>query len=569
MSLQPSSFDVERRQAALLARDSVRQILAGATSAREADPAQVTLWTTALALTPPLLVAVRKVIDYPFLLRAPAEYVDRVVMADRLFFMLYGMLATALITALVWDSLSPTRHDYEVTGALPVRPRTVAVARLGAAVLLLSSFALAITLPSAVLYSAASAVHPLVGAFPRVLAAHVLALWMGCAFVFGTLLTVRALLIVCVGDAMASRVAAVLQAGTFVLLVQVFFFLPGVLPRLLRGVELPAYAAAFPLWYLGLFAWLGEGRILGQGMVARACLGTVLALAGAVVTGVAPARLLRRRAIEHRAGVSTGVAVPMVRVLAHVLVRAQPVRALLLFAVASLVRSRRHAMILATYVGLAIAASLLGVATVLARDVLTFSEPRACLLAIPLVTMYFAVVGLRAASAVPVDLDANWPLRMRQLQVATPAAAARMFLLLLGVLPVTAGAAAAAAWLWGMQVAVTLALVQCAAGALLVEIVVSSWTTVPFASAHEPAVSTLRSRWSWHAGAVLFFGYALAAIEAASLPSVIATASLLTALVSCLSGTAVLGRRARSLRSVTFEPASDSLETLRLSPALD
>jgi hypothetical protein len=113
---------VERRQAALLARDSVRQILAGATSARDADPAQVALWTTALALTPPFLVAVRKVIDYPFLLRAPAEYVDRVVMADRLFFMLYGMLATALVTALVWDSLSPTRHDYEVTGALPVRP---------------------------------------------------------------------------------------------------------------------------------------------------------------------------------------------------------------------------------------------------------------------------------------------------------------------------------------------------------------------------------------------------------------------------------------------------------------
>jgi hypothetical protein len=436
-------------------------------------------------------------------------------------------------------------------------------------VLLLASFALAITLPSAILYSAASAVHPLVGAFPRILAAHVLASVMGCAFVFGTLLALRALLVVCVGDAMASRVAAVLQAGTFVLLVQVFFFLPGILPRLLRGVELPAYAAISPLWYLGLFTWVGEGRTLGEGMAARACLGTVLALAAAVVTGVAPARLLRRRAIEHRAGVSTGVAMPIVRVLARILVPAQPVRALLLFAVASLVRSRRHAMILATYLGLAIAASLLGVATALARDVLTVREPRAYLLAIPLVTMYFAVVGLRAASTVPVDLDANWPLRMRQLDLATPAAAARMFLLFLGVLPVTATAAAAAAWLWGTQVAVMLVLVQGAAGALLVEIVLSSWTTVPFASAHEPAVTTVRSRWSWHAAAVLVFGYALAGIAAASLSSVIATASLLAALVSCLLGAAVLGRRTRSLRSVTFEPGSDSLATLRLSPALD
>ena len=97
----------------------------------------------------------------------------------------------------------------------------------------------------------------------------------------------------------------------------------------------------------------------------------------------------------------------------------------------------------------------------------------------------------------------------------------------------------------------------------------SSWTTVPFASAHEPAVSTLRSRWSWHAGAVLLFGYALAGIEATSLPSVIATCALLAALVSCLCCVAGLGRRARALRSVTFEPASESLATLRLSPALD
>ena len=569
MNTWRSSFARETRQAILLARDSVRQILAGATSARDADPAQVALWATALALTPPFLVSVRKVIDYPFLLRAPAEYVERVILGDRLFFMLYGMLATALVTALVWDSLSPTRHDHEVIGALPVRPRTVAGARLGAAVLLLSSFALAITLPSAILYSAASAVHPLVGMFPRVLAAHILASVLACALVFGTLLAVRSAIILCAGDAIASRVAAVLQAATFVLLVQVFFFLPGILPRLLRGVALPEYAAVPPLWYLGLFTWLGEGRILGDGLVVRACAGTVLALVAAAVTGVVPAGVLRRRAIEQRAHASEGVAVPIVRVAARALVRAQPVRALLLFAVASLVRSRRHVMILATYAGLSIAASLVGVATAVARGNLTVSEPRVPTMAIPLLTMYFAVVGLRAASAIPVDLDANWPLRMRQLQARTSAAATRMFLLILGVLPMTACTVVTAAWLWGPVVAATLGAAHLAAGACLVEIVLSSWTTVPFASAHEPAVTTLRSRWAWHAGAVLVFGYGLAAIEAACLPSVTATVVLLGTVVSIASCAGVRGRRRRARRQVTYEFASESIETLRLSPALE
>jgi hypothetical protein len=380
---------------------------------------------------------------------------------------------------------------------------------------------------------------------------------------------IRAVLVVAVGDAMASRVAAVLQVGTFVLLVQVFFFLPGILPRLLAGLELPAYAGAPPLWYLGLFTWIGEGRTLAEGMAARACIGTGLSLTAAILAGVAPAELLRRRALEQRADVSSGMAVPIVRALARVVVPAQPVRALLLFAVASLVRSRRHMMILATYCGLAVAASLLGVATVFTRGELTIGEPRAYLLAVPLLAMYFAVAALRTASTVPVDLDANWPMRMRQLPTGAAAAATRMFLLILGVLPVTAGAAVMAAWLWGATAAAIIGLTQLAAGALLIEIVLSSWTTVPFASAHEPAVTTLRSRWVWHAAAVLLFGYALAAIEAACVSSGSASAILLGTLVSGGSWAAFVGRRRRARLGVTYDAVSESLNTLGLSPALE
>ena len=172
----------------LLLRDSVRQILASATLAKDADPMQVAIWGTALALTAPFLVAVRKIIDYPFLLRAPAEYVERVVLADRLFFVLYLMLATALVVALLWDSLSPTRHDQEIVGVLPVHPRTLAAARFTAAVGVGLAFAIAVTAPSAFVYSAASAVHPLVGAFPRVLIGHLLATVSASAFVFLSML---------------------------------------------------------------------------------------------------------------------------------------------------------------------------------------------------------------------------------------------------------------------------------------------------------------------------------------------------------------------------------------------
>jgi len=71
------------------------------------------------------------------------------------------------------------------------------------------------------------------------------------------------------------------------------------------------------------------------------------------------------------------------------------------------------------------------------------------------------------------------------------------------------------------------------------------------------------------AGAVLFFGYAQAGVEAACLPSAMATTALLATLVTCLVCAAVLGRRRRALRSVTFEPVSESFSALRPLPALD
>jgi hypothetical protein len=133
---------------------------------RDADPMLFALWFTALAMTPPMLVAVPKIIQYYFLTR-PAEVVLLITTAERAFFVLYGMLATALLAALTWDALFPDRMDQEIVGALPVRPRTLASARLAAAITIGTVFAAAVSLPAAVIYSAASSSHPLIGSFPR------------------------------------------------------------------------------------------------------------------------------------------------------------------------------------------------------------------------------------------------------------------------------------------------------------------------------------------------------------------------------------------------------------------
>lgn len=567
----PSEPGLERRQFALLARDSVQQLLSSATMARDTDPAQFALWATALALTPPFLVAVRKIIDYPFLLRAAPAYVERVILADRLFFILYVMLATALVTALLWDALSPTRHDHEVVGVLPVRPRTLAAARLAAAMSVGLGFGLAINLPSGLLYSAASAVHPMVGGFPRVVIAHLGSTMLACAFVFCSLLTLRALLTSIVGDAIAGRLAVLLQIATFVLLVQVFFFLPGLLPELMKDVQAGgrSYAELPPMWFAALFMQLAEGQAMAPGLAARAVGATALSIVTAIVLTLVPARLMRRRSLERRADTSTGPVQVAGRALVARVVRGAEVRALYLFALASLVRSRRHAVQLGTYAGLAVAAALAGLAAQSVRGSLDLTRPQPSLLALPLVAMFFGLLGLRSACAIPVDVDANWPLRLHHPTVRSTVTATRLLLLSLGVLPPILLASAAYAWLWSAQDAGVIAVWNVTAGCLLAELLLASWHKVPFATTHEPDVDSLRTRWPWFVVALAVYGFQLAVVQVWALGSITRAAGLEATGLVCLAVLVIRNRRRRRGAAVTFDETVETFETLRLSPALD
>ena len=82
------------------------------------------------------------------------------------------------------------------------------------------------------------------------------------------------------------------------------------------------------------------------------------------------------------------------RAVAAVSIRSAPVRGMFLFGVASLARSRRHALVLATYLGLAIAISLVGLISSSYFNQLIIDRPVAYVLALPMVFMFFAVFGL-------------------------------------------------------------------------------------------------------------------------------------------------------------------------------
>lgn len=303
--MMSASLAREWRQFLLLSRTSVHRLLNAAVHSRDADPMQCTIWVAALATTPPTLFALRMIFIYAGADRASSiRVVEELALTHRLFFIVYGMVAAALLAALVWDALLPDRSDQEIVGVLPVRPRTIAAARLAGAATVAAAFTLAINAPSGLLFAVASSSAFGLGAFPMVFAAHVLATMLACLLVFFTLLSLRGLLALSPVAGAAQGLATLLQLFTIVALVEVFIYLPSVLPAIGERIlqDDPAVAILPPAWFAGLYGSIAgterEVVVPGAGVALAATLASA-GLAAALYLG--SAGILGRRTLETRA----------------------------------------------------------------------------------------------------------------------------------------------------------------------------------------------------------------------------------------------------------------------------
>lgn len=566
-----AALEREWRQLRLLSRDSVRRLLDSVLVSRDADPILFAIWGIALALTPPTLVAVRKIIDYPFMMRASLEQIEAVATGDRAFFVVYGMLATALLASLLWDALFPDRVDQEILGVLPVRPRTLAAGRLAAALTVGTVFAGAINLPAALIYSLASSVHPLLGSFPRILAGHVLSTMLGCAFVFLALMSLRAIVAICAGERIADRLAIVLQLVTIVLLIEVFLFLPVVMPRVvaaIRGTQDAQYAWLPPVWFAALFSWVAEGRGFLLPFARLGLLATGAVAFTTIVASLVPAAWMGRRVLETRSAEHADRFTKLARALTDLSVRTPPIRSLVIFGVASLTRSRRHLLLLATYFGLAIATGILKLLPPIVQHRLAFDQPTQYLLALPLIFNFFAVFGLRAAFAIPTELDANWPFRLTPPSVTHSLKASRVLIVWCGLVPVAVATLMVTLPIWSAADAFRTSAFTLLSGLMLTELALANWTKVPFAAAHEPTTETVKSRWPAYLVALYFYSFALAYRELLALRTGAETMVFLAAGVAFVIALRVWRTRTLSRRSLTFDVPTTGPETLNLSEAV-
>jgi hypothetical protein len=573
MTFVPASLRRDWHQFRLLSRDATRQLIDTALFSRDSDPMEFALWMLALLATPPAFFAARQVMIYTSLTNAPLEVVQRVALGHRLFFVAYGMLAAALLAALTWETLFPDGRDQEIIGVLPVRPQTHAAARLGAAATLGVVVTAVVNVPAAAIYTMMSAGHPLFRSLiPQLALGHVLATMCGSLFVFFALLAVRGVTAIVLGARAGAWLGAALQLVTVILLVEVFFFLPGILSQIVDAMlsGSPQANALPPAWFASLHAWMaGDAHPVIAAGAGLAVMVFVISALVLLPIYLLPARWLGNRALEsrppeHKAGITS-----VFKWIAGLLGASPSVRGIFVFAIASLLRSRRHLLVLTTYFGMAIAISII---SLLSNDVEGYvpSTPASWVLAIPMVFIFFMVLGLRATFRIPTEIEANWPFRLSQPTLATCVNAAVLVMFALAVLPIALLTFAVIAPVWPMPSALMASALQALAGVMFVECMLFHWTKVPFACGHSPSPDVLKSWWPVYLMAMYVFAFRLASWQLAALSSPRALAWYVTVMLTVIVVVRVLRYRKLRSQSLQFEPAPNhTVERLNLSEALN
>jgi CubicO group peptidase (beta-lactamase class C family) len=371
----------------------------------------------------------------------------------------------------------------------------------------------------------------------RWFAAYWITMTLAGAFVFCCVLGVQGIAAQVLPRPLFLRVSGVLQMAAFCLFVGVYFFQPK-----LPGFDSFTDAASrdvlmrYPTcWFLGLFHQLNGSMHPALAPLAwRAWIGLAVAVATtASAYGLAYMRTMRKIVEQPDIVPATGGwRLPALG--------GGSATALAYFSVRSLARSRQHRVILAFYLGVALALTIW-----LAKMPAAKTAPaEAQAIAASLVLLGFWIFGARVVFALPLELRANWIFRALPLGAGRAAhAGRRRALMAIALAPAVTIAAAVflSTWPWRMAVAHFAVLVL--VGATMVELCAAGPQKIPFACSYLPGKSNIHMGF-WGCVVFLSFGVIwLANQEAQVLHDWRSTAVMLGGLAAAAALARWLGQR--------------------------
>jgi hypothetical protein len=441
--------------------------------------------------------------------RIPPNALMTVLWSQEHFLIATTMLVVGLFAVLSWESTFLNRRDVLVLAPLPIRARTMFLAKV-------ASVATALSLTVVSLHTLAGVAWPVLVFSPansgllgmiRSLAAYWVTMLSAGAFIFCSVLGVQGLAAQ-LPRRLFLRLSAVLQMAAFCLVVSVYFLQPSLAtPRALAAAQNQHALAWLPsYWFLGLFQALNGSMHPAMAPLARrACLGLALAIVGAGAAFLLSYFRTLRKIVEEPDIVAGVRGVNWLPRFGNSLETA-----VVQFSIRTLLRSRQHRVILAFYLGIGFAlVSLLWKNGGPRRqaDIPSIVSP----IFSSIVMMTAWVVGTRVVFAMPLDLRANWMFRVTSVH-RTPEylAAIRRPLFVLSVGPVWLVSAAVFLSAWPWRPAVEHLVILGLWGTILAYVSLYGFHKIPFTCSYLPGKSKVNLMFIAAAGLLQAIGFGIA-----------------------------------------------------------
>jgi hypothetical protein len=473
----------------------------------------------ALLAAPGVILPCLRMITYLQLDAYPPEARLPTLWFDRSFLICFSMLVMGGVTVLEWDALFPDRRDYASLVPLPIRARTIFLAKIGALAVFLFTFTVAVNIVSTVLFPLISYrsghseanIFETIVAMSRPMAAQAMSILAANGFVFVSLVAFEGILLNVLSVRAFRRASVYVQCAMVFALLSLFFFFPNVAGSIvqLKARHAPALFFFPPMWFLGLNEWMlgaHDAGMLELARYARWGLTGVTALAAISYT-IAYRRHVRRtlESLEGGDGVRTS-ADEFVSRMADVLVPHPIERGVVAFIGKTIARSAKHRIFLAVYIGI-------GCALIL--QTILGSGLRQAWLSTPLVLSFFVLSGMRYIFTIPSELPANWLFRVSESDERRRALdAARRSMLWLGVAPLFCLVAPFYFVLWSPAVAAAHLLFSVTISILLVEALMLEFWKIPFTCSYPPGKANVTLLWIVYWLAFTTYAYSMASLEA-------------------------------------------------------
>jgi hypothetical protein len=457
---------------------------------------------------------------YTMLVFVPPQVAEAASLSDKMFFITFSMAVMGFVTVLEWDALFPDRRDFTILIPLPINLPSIFVAKIVS----LCAFVV-------IFFAATNAIHTFLYPFVSMgraatllgvlgaMGVHASVMLAATACVFFFFVALQGILLNLLSFRMFRRVSTYVQLlSVLALLLMLLLFLDT--SSLIHSVKNRQLLYFFPpMWFLGMYeSMLGQPEPLaGCSEIAIRALGGVL-----VVSALSYALSYKRhvkRSLESEDVldvIPTRVSAALCAFANRYIVASPLEQASFYFTGKTMVRSRKHWLYLAAYVGVGFALMLQALVGIFSRrGNPVLDVPTASLLSIPLILSFFVLSGMRVIFAIPTELKANWVFQLSEADGRKEClSGVRKAMFVFGVLPLFVALAPLYALLWGWPAALFHTFFDIALSLLLIELLLVKFHRIPFTCSYLPGKSNITAFWFIYWWGFATYAYSMASLEA-------------------------------------------------------